>query len=170
MSNDNIVYGNQFGKELEVSCKKAAVASRPQQLENEQVGKKVINLTEKKIDECNTWMICTADDPAAAEPVAAPEELSYDGEQLVSDIRDTLKSRGSMTLRGVARVFRILDDNKNRQLDPIELSDGLRTFGINLNDEQVAVLVGYFDRDNNKTVSLDEFLRALRVSNFQTNL
>ena len=40
-----------------------------------------------------------------------------------------------MTLRGVARVFRILDDNKNRQLDPAELSDGLRTYGINLNDE-----------------------------------
>ena len=104
-------------------------------MENEQVGKKVIDLTEKRVADCNTWMIVTADDPAAAEPVAAPEELSYDGEQLVSDIRDTLKARGAMTLRGVARVFGILDDNKNRQLDPEELSNGLRTFGINLNDE-----------------------------------
>ena len=114
-------------------------------------------------------MVCTSDDPAAAEPVAAPEELSYDGAQLVADIRETLKERGAMTLRGVARVFRILDDNKNRQLDPNELADGLRTFGINLNDEQVAVLVGHFDRDSNKTVSLDEFLRALRVSNSNLN-
>lgn len=104
-------------------------------MENESVGKKVIDLTEKRIGEQNVWMVMTADDPAAAEPVAAPEELSYDGDQLVCDIRDTLKGRGAMTLRGVARVFRILDDNKNRQLDPAELADGLRTFGINLNDE-----------------------------------
>lgn len=106
----------------------------------------------------------TASDPSAAEPVEAPEELSYDGATLVNDIKQTLLSRGSMTLRGVARVFRILDDNRNRQLDGNELCDGLKTFDINLNDEQIAVLIKYFDRDGSKTVSLDEFLRALRVS------
>lgn len=86
-------------------------------------------------------MAATSSDPAAAEPVEEPEALSYDGAQLVSDIRDTLKERGAMTLRGVARVFGILDDNKNRQLDPNELTDGLKTFGIDLNDEQIAALI-----------------------------
>ena len=46
LSNDNIAYNNQFGKELEVSAKKQNVASRPQQLENESVGKKVVELSE----------------------------------------------------------------------------------------------------------------------------
>lgn len=77
----------------------------------------------------------TASDPSAAAPVEAPEELAYDGPTLVNDIKQTLLSRGSMTLRGVARVFRILDDNRNRQLDGAELADGLKTFDINLNDE-----------------------------------
>ena len=77
----------------------------------------------------------TASDASAAEPVEAPEELSYDGATLVNDIKQTLLSRGSMTLRGVARVFKILDDNRNRQLDGAELADGLKTFDINLLDE-----------------------------------
>jgi len=36
------------------------------------------------------------------------------------------------------------------------------TYGINLNDDQINSLVAHFDRDGNKTVSFDEFLRAIR--------
>lgn len=43
--NDAISYGNQFGRELEVSCKKMTVKHKPQQLENELVGKHVVNLS-----------------------------------------------------------------------------------------------------------------------------
>ena len=105
----------------------------------------------------------TAMDPSAAEPVELPQ-VSYDGEQLVADIKALLIERGSFSIRGLGRVFKILDDNKNKQLDAEELSNGLMTYGINLNDEQIAALVAHFDRDGNKTVSFDEFLRAIRVS------
>lgn len=47
LSNDFIDYGNQFGKEYEVSAKRHAVKHKPQQLFNETVGKKVIDLSEK---------------------------------------------------------------------------------------------------------------------------
>ena len=55
LSNDLINYVNQFGKEYEVSCKKNAVASKPQQLGMEQLGKQVIDLTQKKCSDCNIW-------------------------------------------------------------------------------------------------------------------
>lgn len=55
LSNDNIMYGNQFGNELEVSCKKHLVKHKPQQLENEQVGKHVINLSQKDVAVQNIW-------------------------------------------------------------------------------------------------------------------
>jgi len=81
---------------------------------------------------------------------------------MMTDIKETLKKRGSMAIRGIGRVFRILDDNRNRQLDANELMWGLKDFDIHLSEEQVRVLISHFDRDGSETVSFDEFLRALR--------
>ena len=67
-------------------------------------------------------------------------------------------------IRGIARVFRILDDNKNKQIDSNELLWGLKDFDIHLNEEQVAVLMKHFDTDGSGTINFDEFLVALRVS------
>ena len=101
-----------------------------------------------------------AEDAKYAEPVeAAPR---YEGEQMIADIKATLKKRGAMAIRGIGRVFRILDDNRNRQLDKNELMWGLKDFDIHLNEEQVDTLITHFDRDKSGTVNFDEFLVALR--------
>lgn len=67
-----------------MSCKKTAVKHKPQQLENEYKGKAVINLSQKDVGVPNIWQILLATDPSAAEPVAAPQALSYDGNELVA--------------------------------------------------------------------------------------
>ena len=67
-----------------------------------------------------------------------------------------------MAIRGIGRVFRILDDNRNRQLDAYELKNGLIDYDIHLSDEQVQVLISHFDRNGDGNVNFDEFLRALR--------
>lgn len=72
LSNDFINYSNQFGQELEVSAKRIVEKHNGQQLYGESVGKKVINLAQKKPHDNNIWQILTATDPKAAEPVAAP--------------------------------------------------------------------------------------------------
>ena len=82
----------------------------------------------------------------------------------MQEIKDKLKSRGAMMIRGIGRVFRILDDNRNRQIDANELMWGLKDFDIHLNEEQIKSLINAFDRDNSGTVNFDEFFRALRVS------
>ena len=41
---------------------------------------------------------------------------------------------------------------------------GLRQMGVNLNEEQVAVLLKYFDKDGSGQIDLNEFMVALRVS------
>ena len=76
---------------------------------------------------------------AGAEPIAAPPR--YDGAQMIQDIKETLKKRGAMAIRGIGRVFRILDDNRNRQLDVNELMWGLKDFDIHLSEEQCRVLI-----------------------------
>jgi hypothetical protein len=48
------------------------VKHKPQQLENELIGKHTTNLSQKSIGVQNIWQILLAVDPAAAEPVEAP--------------------------------------------------------------------------------------------------
>lgn len=67
-----------------------------------------------------------------------------------------------MSIRGLGRVFRILDDNRNRQIEPKELQWGLKDFGIHIDDEQAICILKHFDRDNSGTVDFDEFMRTLR--------
>ena len=67
-----------------------------------------------------------ASDPSAAEPVAPPKELSYDGAELLGQLKQMLCNRGALSVRGMAQVFNILDTNNNRQIDLNELEEGLR--------------------------------------------
>ena len=160
LANDNIAYRNDFGNEMEVSAASAATKNKTQMLANEYNGDRVRELENKAVDPRNFWTIELASDPAAAEPVAAAPR--YDGAQMIADIKDALKRRGAMAIRGVGRVFRILDDNRNRQLDLNELMWGLKDFDIHLSEEQAKVLIQHFDRDGSGTVCFDEFLVALR--------
>ena len=133
LSNDHIKYRNDFGNETEVSAHSAATMSKTQMLAGEYNGEKVREDTAKSVAETNSWSIELASDPSAAEPVE--EAPRYDGEQMIQDIKETLKKRGAMMIRGIGRVFRILDDNRNRQLDKNELMWGLKDFDIHLSEE-----------------------------------
>ena len=82
----------------------------------------------------------------------------------MADLKAMLYERGSMSVRGVAQVFRILDKNDNRKIDAAELEGGLRQMGINLVEEQVSVLIKHFDNDKSGQINLTEFLTAIRVS------
>jgi calcyphosin len=75
-----------------------------------------------------------------------------------------IQARGTLGIRGLARMFKILDNNGNRQLDLRELQYGLGDFGISVDEEQAKVILQAFDRDRSGTVNFDEFLRAIRVS------
>ena len=160
LSNDRIPYRNDFGNEMEVSCMSAASKHKTQMLANEYNGDRVRENDHKAVKQQNYWMICLSEDPAAATPVEPAAR--YDGAQMVQDIKETLKKRGAMAIRGIGRVFRILDDNRNRQLDLNELMWGLKDFDIHLSEEQCQVLISHFDKDKSGTVNFDEFLVALR--------
>ena len=129
-------------------------------LAGEYNGERVRENDHKGVSSKNFWTIELSEDPAGAQPVEAPPR--YDGAQMIADIKETLKRRGAMAIRGIGRVFRILDDNRNRQLDANELMWGLKDFDIHLSEEQTNVLIAHFDKDKSGTVNFDEFLVALR--------
>jgi hypothetical protein len=54
----------------------------------------------------------TAPDPSYAEPIKEPPK--YTAEDLLNEIKEKLKARGTTGIRGLARMFKILDNNGNR--------------------------------------------------------
>jgi Ca2+-binding EF-hand superfamily protein len=112
----------------------------------------------------------TAPDASFAEPIELP--AAYTAEDLIQDIKDKLKSRGAFGIRGVARVFKILDDGRDRQIDAKDFQWGLVDYGISITEQEAKMLIKKFDRDNNGTLNFDEFLVALRgdINKFREGL
>jgi Ca2+-binding EF-hand superfamily protein len=69
-----------------------------------------------------------------------------------------------LSLREVENTFKKIDLDKNKIVDAKELEVGLQSYGLNLNAEQIAVLINYFDKDGSKTIDFFEFRNAIRVS------
>ena len=168
LSNDEVVYQNCFGSETEVSVFNKATKSKTQVLANENNGHQVRENIHKAVDQQNLFQFVFSTNPTAAEPVAVAPKMS--SAELLQAIKSQLISRGSMEIRGIGRMFRILDDNRNHKLDKRELCDGLKDYGIHLTDSQADCLFESFDRDQNGQVSFDELLVALRGDLNETRL
>ncbi len=63
--------------------------------------------------------------------MAQPVQIPLD--QLQATIKDKLKSRGAVGIRGLARAFKNIDDNGNKLLDKYEFSKALVEMGLHLN-------------------------------------
>ena len=89
------------------------------------------------------------------------EELSG----LVERVRDGLKARGSRSISGLSRTFRLLDSyDGNKKVDSGEFIVGLRENGIELDTHEADILMGFFDKDGDGCVNFDEFLLSIRGS------
>ena len=64
-------------------------------------------------------------------------------------------------------MFRIYDKDNNNKLDEDELGQGLRKYGLNLTNEQVAQLFEVFDANKNGSIDYNEFLLKLAVINYK---
>nr|KAF6439960.1 calcyphosine like [Rousettus aegyptiacus] len=73
-------------------------------------------------------------------------------------------ARGSAGIKGLGRVFRIMDDNNNRTLDFKEFVKGLNDYAVIMEKEEAEELFRRFDKDGNGTIDFNEFLLTLRVT------
>jgi len=81
----------------------------------------------------------------------------------IKKLRAIILSRGSASIKGIARVFRIMDDDGDKQISIKEFKKGLKDYGVFLDSpEEFQAAFDACDSDGGGTLDYDEFLIAIR--------
>ncbi|OMJ71856.1 hypothetical protein SteCoe_29828 [Stentor coeruleus] len=88
--------------------------------------------------------------------------VRQEGEAAIQKLRDRLASRGGRGIIGLARQFKIMDDDNSHELDMQEFTKALRDYRVEISNNDIQALFKYIDRNRSGAVDYDEFLRAVR--------
>jgi Ca2+-binding EF-hand superfamily protein len=88
--------------------------------------------------------------------------MSYSDKQLLETFAEKLASRGARGIIGLAKQFKIFDDDNSRDLDEYEFKKAIRDFRIPIQEKDIVRLFNIFDRDRSGRIDYDEFLRGVR--------
>merc|ERR1712066_777272 len=80
----------------------------------------------------------------------------------IEKLRNQCLARGASGIKGLARTFKIMDDDGNRSLDFNEFKKGLGDYGVNVDKNEAQQMFESFDKDGSGTIDFDEFLINLR--------
>ncbi|XP_065178101.1 calcyphosin-like protein [Sycon ciliatum] len=92
----------------------------------------------------------------------AKSELSKGGASPLTTLRNKCLTRGASGIKGLARLFRIMDDDGNKQIDFTEFKTGIVQYGLTFDETEMREVFEKCDRDHSGTLNFDEFLRGLR--------
>ncbi|XP_070143289.1 calcyphosin-like protein [Drosophila kikkawai] len=71
-------------------------------------------------------------------------------------------SRGATGILGLARTFRVMDDDGSKSLNAEEFKKGVSDIGLELSDSEIQQMFSSFDTDGSGTINMTEFLVQLR--------
>lgn len=154
------MYRNDFGPEYEVCAHTYCTLGKREALAHECAGRMTADTAAKNVIVKNAWIIETSSDPSTAQDTR--EFVNMTPEVLLAKVKDIILRRGNYGFRGLARSFRIMDDNKNGWLDKEDFKWGLWDYGIQLVDEEFDTLMQAFDHDGDGHISFSEFIVTLR--------
>jgi Ca2+-binding EF-hand superfamily protein len=97
-----------------------------------------------------------------AEQQAERPQTASKGNSAIEKFRSKLLSRGAKGIIGIARQFKIFDDNNSKTIDFEEFKKAVKDFRVDLTPNEVKVVFGAFDRDGQGAIDYDEFLRQVR--------
>lgn len=170
LASDIVDYRNDFGLEYEVCVHNFSTKNKSQNLALESAGAIASDTPTKFQHDENIWMFVTSNDPKDAEEIEP--EMTYSVDDILKEIKAKLNQRGSYGIRGIARIFKILDNDGSRKLDLKEFQEGLLDYGISLTDDEARLILQKFDSNKDGHVDFDEFLRYLRgdINKFREGL
>lgn len=109
----------------------------------------------------NRWVVVTASTPEAAVDDRHFVELTP--AMIMDKVKAVLLERnGVHGIRGLGRMFRIIDDGGDGGLDREDFKWGLYDYGVRISDQEFTMLLDAFDTNGDGVISFDEFLVALR--------
>lgn len=103
--------------------------------------------------------------PSAADEAATRKQSAdflRDAESVLDSIRQALRARGAVGIRGLARNFKIVDTDRSGRLDHDEVQKLLRLCKITLPQDAFDTLFTHADSDGSGHVDYEEFLRLVR--------
>lgn len=86
----------------------------------------------------------------------------YHSTDPVERLRLRCLQRGVNGIKGIARIFRNMDDNLDRKLNREELEKGCTEFGLEMESSELDDVFQQLDRNDNGSIEFDEFLVSLR--------
>jgi calcyphosin len=107
----------------------------------------------------------TGQEPPAGSPswneskaleAGAPVETYFE------NIRARIVARGARGIIGIARVFKIMDDDGSKRLSLPEFAKGLKDFRIEVPQSEIKRVYDAFDVNGDGTIDYDEFLQAVK--------
>jgi len=90
------------------------------------------------------------------------KEAEKDAKDPVELLRCKCLQRGANGIKGLARTFKIFDDDGSKSLDKNEFRNGVRDYGIILEKDVIDSAFDSLDKDKSGKLDFDEFLIALR--------
>jgi len=85
-----------------------------------------------------------------------------DVEKVIEKVRGKLIERGARGLTGLARKFRIFDEDNSKSLDPQEFAKAMKESNVLLSKKELIDLFSFFDADGSGTITYQEFLDGVR--------
>lgn len=70
--------------------------------------------------------------------------------------------RGSGSLIGLARSFKIMDDNNSGSLDQYEFTKAITDLGVDINLKDIDGLFKSFDANSDGVINFNEFVRVVK--------
>jgi len=93
---------------------------------------------------------------------ASPAKSGSGPEVLLDKLRKKLASRGARGIIGLAKQFRIMDDNHSLSLDKYEFTKAMQDYMLGFSEGEIQSLFNYMDYDHSGLIEYDEFLRNIR--------
>ena len=127
---------NDFGTEYEVCVHSFATKNRSQNLALEKDGKITGDLPTKFQEDQNVFYFVTSPSPAYAQPIEALNSFTID--DLIREVKAKIIERSANGIRGIAKIFKAMDENGNHMLDVDDFRWGLKDYGITLSKEEAS--------------------------------
>ncbi|KAI3386993.1 hypothetical protein SNEBB_004800 [Seison nebaliae] len=80
----------------------------------------------------------------------------------IEKLRAACLSRGAHGIKGLGRLFKIMDDDGSKTIAEPEFVKGIMEYGLNFRKEEIKEMFRSFDSNHNGSVDFDEFLNRLR--------